>query len=104
MPQDTDHVIERIYDTVDDVGALPDVLSGLCERIGGENGILSIVPKRPGPLAFASLFRLDPEFMPILNDRHVRNVWTKRMVTQPVGMPIASDAFAPFDQLKRTDF
>ena len=63
MQRDTDFLIRRIYDAVDNVDALPDVLSGLCERIGGENGILGILMKTPGPLPFAVLFRLDPSLI-----------------------------------------
>ncbi len=104
MQRDTDILIRRIYDAVDNADALPDVLSGLCERIGGENGILGILKKAPGPLPFAVLFRLDPSLMPTLNARHLNNVWRRHMVTLPVGSPAASDSFVPFDQVRRTDF
>jgi hypothetical protein len=104
MQRDTDFLIRRIYDAVDNVDTLPDVLSGLCERIGGENGILGILMKTPGPLTFAVLFRLDPSLMPTLNARHLNNVWRRKMVTLPVGIPAASDSFVPFDQVRGTDF
>lgn len=104
MQRDTGVLIQRIYDAVDDVDALPDVLSGLCERIGGENGLLGILMKTPGPLPFAVLFRLDPALMPTLNARHLNNVWRQHMVTLPVGIPAASDSFVSFDQLRGTDF
>jgi DNA-binding CsgD family transcriptional regulator len=104
MQRDTDFLIRRIYDAVDNVDALPDVLSGLCERIGGENGILGILKKTPGPLPLAVLFRLDPSLMPTLNARHLNNVWRRHMVTLPVGSPAASDSFVSFDQLRHTDF
>ena len=42
MQRDTDSLIRGIYDAVDNVDALPDVLSSLCERIGGENGMLGV--------------------------------------------------------------
>ena len=104
MQRDTDFLIRRIYDAVDNVDALPDALSGLCERIGGENGILGILMKAPGPLPSAVLFRLDPALLPALNARHLNNVWRARMVTGPVGIPVASNSFVKFDQLRRTDF
>ena len=104
MQRDSGFLIQRIYDAVDGVDALPDVLSDLCERVGGENGILGILMKTPGPLPFAVLFRLDPSLMPTLNARHLNNVWRRHMVTLPVGSPAASDAFVPFDQVRRTDF
>ena len=50
---DPGFLVRRIYDAVDNVDALPDVLSGLCERIGGENGMLGILMKAPGPLPFS---------------------------------------------------
>jgi hypothetical protein len=71
MSQDTDRVIARIYDAVEDVDALPVILSALFERIGGEIGVLSILLKRPGPLPFASLIRLDPNLTATLNAGHV---------------------------------
>ena len=43
MQGDTDCLIRRIYDAVDNVDALPDVVRGLSERIGGENVILGIL-------------------------------------------------------------
>lgn len=104
MQRDIGFAIRRIYDAVDDVDALRDVLSGLCERIGGENGILGILMKAPGPLPFAILFRLDDALMPTLNARHLNNVWRRHMVTLPVGIPAASDSFVSFDQVRRTDF
>ena len=104
MQGDTDCLIRRIYDAVDNVDALPDVVRGLCERIGGENGILGILMKAPGPLPFAVLFRLDPSLLPTLNARHLDNVWRRYMVTLPVGSPAASDSFVSFDQVRRTDF
>lgn len=104
MQRDTGFLIRRIYDAVDDVDALPDVLSSFCERIGGENGILGILMKAPGPLPFAVLFGLDPSLMPTLNARHLNNVWRRHMVTLPVGSPAASDSFVSFDQVRRTDF
>ena len=60
MQRDTGVLIRRIYDAVDDVDALPDVLSGLCERIGGENGLLGILMKTPGPLPLRFSFALIP--------------------------------------------
>jgi len=104
MQRDTGVLIQRIYDAVDDVDALPDVLSGLCERIGGENGLLGILSEDPRATALAVLFRLDPALMPTLNARHLNNVWRQHMVTLPVGVPAASDSFVSFDQLRGTDF
>lgn len=104
MQRDTGFLIRRIYDAVDDVDALPDVLSGLCERIGGENAILGILMKAPGPLPFAVLFRLDPSLMSTLNARHLNNIWRRHMVTLPVGSPAASDSFVSIEQVRRTDF
>ncbi|MBY5839742.1 helix-turn-helix transcriptional regulator [Rhizobium leguminosarum] len=104
MQRDTGFLIRRIYDAVDDVDALPDVLAGLCERIGGESGILGTLMKASGPLPFAVLFHLDPALMPTLNARHLNNVWRQHMVTLPVGIPAASDSFVSFDQVRRTDF
>lgn len=104
MQRDIGFSIQRIYDAVDDVDALRDVLSGLCERIGGENGILGILMKAPGPLPFALLFRLDDALLPMLNARHLNNAWRQHMVTLPVGIPAASDSFVSFEQLRRTDF
>jgi len=104
MQRDTDFLIRRIYDAVDNVDALPDVLSGLCERIGGENGILGILMKAPGSLPSPILFRLDPAVMQTLTARHLNNVWRQHMVTLPVGSPAASDSFVSFDQVRRTDF
>ena len=40
MQRDTGFLVRRICDAVDDVDALSVVLSALCERNGGENGIL----------------------------------------------------------------
>ena len=102
--RDTDFLIRRIYDAVDNVDALPDVLSGLCERIGGENGLLGILMKAPGPVPFVVPFRLDPAFMPTLSARHLNNVWRQHMAILRVGVPAASDQFVSFDQLRRTDF
>lgn len=104
MQRDIGFPIQRIYDAVDDVDALRDVLSGLCERIGRENGILGILTKAPGPLPFAILFRFDAALMPTLNARHLNNVWRQHMVTRPVGIPVASDALVSFEQLRHTDF
>ncbi|WP_095089804.1 helix-turn-helix transcriptional regulator [Mesorhizobium sophorae] len=104
MQRDTSSLIRRIYDAVDDVDALPDVLSGMCERMGGENGMLGILMKTPGPVPFAVLSGLDPALMPTLNARHLNNVWRQHMVTLPVGIPAASDSFVSLDQVRRTDF
>src|SRR5215831_13177054 len=104
MQRDTGSLIQRIYDAVDDVDAMQDVLSGLCERIGGENGILGHLTKPPGPLNFAVFFRLDPDLMATLNARHLDNVWRQVIVTSPVGIPIAGDSLVPFDKLRRTEF
>jgi DNA-binding CsgD family transcriptional regulator len=104
MQRDTGSLIRGIYDAVDDTDALPTVLSSLCERVGGENGILGILMKSPGPLPFAVLSRLDPSLMPTLNARHLNNVWRRNMVTLPVGSPASSDSFVSFDQVRRTDF
>ena len=104
MQRDTDFLVRRIYDAVDNADALPDVLSGFCERIGGENGIIGILKKTPGPLPLAVLFRLDPALMPTLNARHLNNAWRRHMVTLPVGSPAASDSFVSFDEVRRTDF
>lgn len=103
MQRDTDFLIRRIYDAVDNVDALPDVLSGLCERIGGENGMLGILMKAPGSLPSPVLFRLDPAVMQTLNARHLNNVWRRHMVTLPVGSPAASDSFVSLDEVRRTD-
>jgi len=103
MQRDTDFLIRQIYDAVDNVDALPDVLSGLCERIGGENGMLGVLMKAPGSLPSPVLFRLDPAVMQTLNARHLNNVWRRHMVTLPVGSPAASDSFVSFDQVRRTD-
>jgi DNA-binding CsgD family transcriptional regulator/PAS domain-containing protein len=103
MQRGTDFLVRRIYDAVDNVDALPAVLSGLCERIGGESGMLGILMKTPGPLPFVVLFRLDPSLIPALNARHLNNVWRRHMVTLPVGSPAASDSFVSFDQVRRTD-
>lgn len=104
MQHDTGFLIRRIYDAADDVDALPDVLSGLCERIGGESGMLGILMKAPGSLPSPFLFRLDPAVMQTLNARHLDNVWRRHMVTLPVGSPAASDSFVSLDQLRGTDF
>ena len=104
MQRDPDLLIRRIYDAVDDVDALPDVLSGLCEHIGGENGMLGMLMKAPGSLPSPALFRLDPAVMQTLNARHLNNVWRQHMVTLPVGRPAASDSFVSFDQVRCTDF
>ena len=50
MQRDTDFLVRRIYDAVDNADALPEVLSGFCELIGGENGILGILKKTPGAI------------------------------------------------------
>jgi DNA-binding CsgD family transcriptional regulator len=104
MQRDTNSLIRRIYDAVDNDDALPDVLSGLCERIGGENGILGILMKAPGSLPSPVLFRLDPAVMQTLNARHLNNVWRQHMMTLRVGSPAASDSFVSFDEVRRTDF
>ena len=104
MQRDTDFLIRRIYDAVDDVDALPDVLSGVCELVGGENGMLGILMKSPEAMPLTVLFRLDPAVMQTLYARHLNNVWRQHMVTRPVGLPVASDSLVSFDQLRRTDF
>src|SRR5262245_38376503 len=96
-------LIGRIYDAVDDADALPDILSGLCERIGGEKAMLGTLMKAPGPLPPPTLFRLDPAVLPTLSARHINNVWRQHMVTLPVGRPAASDSFVPLDEVRRTD-
>jgi len=101
---DADRVIARIYDAVEDIDLLPEVLSALSDRVGGESAILAIVLKRPGPRPFASLFRLDPESMTRLNTKHMDHLWTHYMLKHAVGVPVASDAFAPLERLRRTDF
>jgi DNA-binding CsgD family transcriptional regulator len=104
MQRDTDFLIRRIYDTVDNVDALPDVLSSLCERIGGENGMLGVLMKAPGPLPYPVAFRLDPAVMQTLYARHLNNVWRRHGVTLPVGIPAASDSLVSLDEVRRTDF
>lgn len=104
MALNPDRVIARIYDTVDDVDALPDVLSALCERIGGESGILTIMPKDQSPVPFSSLLRVDPGLLATFSARHMQNPWAKHMVTHPVEVPISSDAITPWDGFRRTDF
>lgn len=103
---DTSFLVRRIYDVVDDAEALPDILSCLCEHIGGESGMLGILMKGPAPppLPPPTLFRLDPAVMPTLFERHLDNVWRQHMVTLPVGSPATSDSFVSFDQVRRTDF
>ena len=103
MQGGTGVLIRRMYDAVDDVDALPDVLSGLCERIGGENGMLGVLMKAPGSLPSPVLFRLDPAGMQTLNARHLDNVWRRHMVTLPVGSPAASDSFVSLDEMRRTE-
>jgi len=103
MQRDIGFSIRRIYDAVDDVDALRDVLSGLCERIGGENGMLGVLMKAPGSLPSPVLFRLDPAVMQTLNARHLNNVWRRHMVTLPVKSPAASDSFISLDEVRRTD-
>jgi DNA-binding CsgD family transcriptional regulator len=103
MQRDSGSLIRRIYDAVDNAGALPDVLSGLCEHIGGESGMLGILMKAPGPLPSPVLFRLDPAVLQLLNARHLDNVWRRHMVTLPVGSPAASDSLVPLDEVRRTD-
>jgi len=104
LSHDHDRIIERIYDVVEDIDTLPDVLSALSDRIRGESAILAVVLKKPGPRPFASLFRLDPESMAKLNANHVQHLWTQHMLKHAVGVPVASDSFAPLDRLRRTDF
>jgi DNA-binding CsgD family transcriptional regulator len=104
MQRDTDSLIRRIYDAVDNADALPDVLSGLCERIGGENGMLGVLMKAPGPLPYPVLFRLDPAVMKTLYARHINNVWRRHGVAIPVGIPVASDSLVSLDEVRRTDF
>lgn len=103
MQRDIGFAIRRIYDAVDDIDALRDVLSGLCERIGGENGMLGVLMKAPGSLPSPVLFRLDPAVMQTLNARHLNNVWRRHMVTLPVESPAASDSFVSLDEVRRTD-
>jgi len=104
MQRDTDTLIRQIYNAVDNADALPNVLSGLCERIGGENGMLGVLMKAPGPLPYPVTFRLDPAVMQTLYARHINNVWRRHGVTLPVGIPAASDSVVSLDELRRTDF
>ena len=101
---DSDRLIARIYDAVENIDALQDVLAALSARSGGENAILATVLKKPGRRPFASLFRLDPAALARLNARHVSHLWTLHMQQHQVGVAVASDAFAPLERLRRTDF
>lgn len=103
MQRGTGSLIGEVYDAVEDAGALQDVLSGVCKRIGGETGMLGILTKVPGPLPTQALYRLDPAVLPTLKARHLCNVWQQHMVTLPVGSPAASDSFVSFDHVRRTD-
>ena len=104
MKQDPNHVISRIYDAVEDLDVLTEVMSVLCDSTGGESAILNFVPRNWAPVPFACLFRLDPELLATYNERHVQNLWGMKMVSQPVGAAFVSDSLIPFDQLRRTAF
>jgi len=102
--RDASVLIGQIYDAVEDFEALPEVLSVLCERIGGRSAMLGILMKIPGPMPLPVSFRLDPAVMETLYARHLDNVWRQHIDTLPVGIPAASDSFVPLEHVRRTDF
>jgi DNA-binding CsgD family transcriptional regulator len=106
MRRDTraERLVERIYDTVEDDDAWSEVVAEIVELIGGENGIVSGVPKTGSKIPFAKLHRLDPDSMQKYSQRHLQNPWSRWMVSHPVGVPIASDALVPLRELKASEF
>jgi DNA-binding CsgD family transcriptional regulator len=102
--RDDHQLIARIYDTVDDVDALPDVLSLLCDRVDGQSAIYHVLPRKLGSVPFASLYRIDPELTAAWSERHVDNLWTQPMITHPVCVPAAGDSFVPLERMRRTGF
>ena len=101
---DLDRLIERIYDTVDDLTAWDDVVSQICTRISGTNGVMAAFPKLQGPVPVAAHYRLDPALTPRIGDQHINNPWAQKIVTQPIGVPIASDALVTVRDLRRSAF
>ncbi|MBX3501320.1 MAG: helix-turn-helix transcriptional regulator [Alphaproteobacteria bacterium] len=104
MLRDDNELVERIYDTVEDLDALPDVLSLLCDRIGGRNAVFHVLSRKPGPVPFVSLYRVDPRATQTWSERHVDNLWARHMLAHPVCVPVAGDSFAPLDRMRRTGF
>jgi DNA-binding CsgD family transcriptional regulator/PAS domain-containing protein len=50
------------------------------------------------------MHRVDPALLPKFNAAHLNNPWARLGIAHPVGMPVASDAYTPLRELRKTEF
>jgi DNA-binding CsgD family transcriptional regulator/PAS domain-containing protein len=101
---DEDAVIHRIYAGVDDANAWHDVMAALVQTLRSESGILGLTSTSAGAIELPITVGLDVATLPRYNDEHTKNPWALSILRLPVGQLVASDAYVPFDELKRSTF
>lgn len=97
-------LLDRVYDTVVDPDAWPEVLTRLADLSGSLGGVIYGLNYRNPSMAFRYLGRLDPEASTRYEQLHHRNAWAEGMKRRAVGELVRSEEIIPLDALKRQAF